>query len=183
MEEVKTLLMLIKRIVSSKCGSVAIATRHSGLNVLYTYLDKIHHHYSMEGFSEEEVEQFFNSLPNSNRIHQILEDNRVLKDMCNVPAFCEELKLSYLTMASKISKSSLTDIVGSMILSLVKHEVKGSVKQGINSFNSLPTEYKEGFKTVCKLAFEKTFLAEKIDNIESSTFFLSSFFLYPVLAI
>ena len=171
--ELETLLGLARKIPASMCGSVVIATRYSGLNLLYSHLDRVHHHYSVEGFTKEGLQDFINtSFPNSDNISKLLKENTVLQEMCTTPIISKELSLHFSGLKTD---ASFTDIVTYILLSLVKGEVDQSMRGNVKNFDTLPTEERNGFKVVCKLAFEGLVFGNKFEDVESSSLFLSSF--------
>ena len=179
LSDVEDVLRMAENIPASGRGSVFIASRKSATNVLFRYLDTVHQYVCVEGFTNKGIERYMETFSLSMDILTLKDEYQYLYEMCKTPSICKEFCLLYSGMKAN---ASLTEYVEALILSLVKRELDKSARSHVKNFDTLPLDERNGFKTVCKLAFEVLVRGQKFEDVESSSFFLSSFCLKESLA-
>lgn len=173
-----TLFSFIKTSVLDRSGSLMIATRLSGVNILYHYLDKIHHHYVIDGFTDEGRNEYFESVCAPDDMKRIFKERVLLGDLCKIPLVSEQLLSSMVLKKFNLRDATLTDAVYEIVLGLVSKELSrcSGKRVSLSSFQSLSGEYALCFKVISKLALAEM-ITGKFDSLKSASLFLSSFFL------
>ena len=171
-----TFFSIIQNRVLERCGSLIIATRRSGLNILYHYLGKIHRHYIIHGFTDEARNEYFESVLTPDNMRSVFKEHVLLGDLCKIPLVSEQLLSSIVLKKFNLLDATLTDAVSEIMLGLVSKELSKSAGKNVSLANlhSLSGEYASGFKVMSKLALAEM-LTEPFGSLENVSKFLSSF--------
>ena len=176
--DMPTLFFIIQSSVLKRRSSLVVATRKSGVNVLYHYLEKIHHHYVIDGFSDQAKTEYFESVYMPDNMKRLFQKHILLADLCKIPIICEQLLSSVVLKKFNLLDATLTEAVYEIMLGLMSMDLSKSTGKRVclSSLHNLSGDSASGFKILSKLAIAEMMVGT-FDSLESASLFLSSFFL------
>lgn len=156
-----------------KTSSLLIATRSSGVDCLYKNLEKIDHHYVVEGFSPESMMNYFKMSEEFEQISRLLLHHRnILPGMCKVPLICSQLVEILKEKKIRTANLTITEIVYEIVLAIVNREIQKTdltAKKHSNLYSF------KNFPVLSNLAFLDLVYGNELDSLESFSLFLSTF--------